>query len=220
MDFDARIRLVSQPSILAGPRTAPRARVLTRRALRAAIVAVAALSTGLAGCAATGGSDRLDLTAWEAPANAVWLDSLDVSLARQDWGQPQACRSVDGNILTLAGRQYLHGLGTHANGRFDVELNGQAQCFVALAGVDDESGTSGSVRFVVVLDEREVVRTDVMRGGAPPRQLSVDLSSARRLSLRVEDAGDGNGNDHADWAGALIEMVPAATTPPRAVEPK
>ena len=31
-----------------------------------------------------------------------------------------------------------------------------------------------------------------------------DISGAQRLDLLVGDGGDGNGNDHADWADAKL----------------
>ncbi len=37
-----------------------------------------------------------------------------------------------------------------------------------------------------------------------PRKVSVSLKNARELKLIVDDAGDGYGNDHADWADAKL----------------
>ncbi len=202
--------------------TAPLRRDCARLAsLRRPVVAsgfvLTVLLLGAGGCAASRGGAGADLTAWEAPAHSVWLDSLDISLAKQGWGQPQACRSVDGNLLALRGTQYLHGLGTHAIGRFDINLHGQAKRFDVRVGVDDETGSSGSVVFVVVADDREVSRSATLRGGQAPQSISVDLSGVKRLSLRVEDAGDGIGHDHGDWAGGLIELLPNASARPEAV---
>jgi len=45
----------------------------------------------------------------------------------------------------------------------------------------------------------------VMRVGAAAKEVSVDLQGVQRLTLRVGDAGDGNGMDHADWAEARIQ---------------
>ena len=54
-------------------------------------------------------------------AETVWLSSLDVSKTQQDWGKPQADKSVEGRTLSIAGTKYEHGLGTHAASLLYVE---------------------------------------------------------------------------------------------------
>ncbi|MCK4343539.1 MAG: NPCBM/NEW2 domain-containing protein [Phycisphaerae bacterium] len=159
-----------------------------------------------------------DLTAEDAPAGAIWLDTLDLSKIDQQWGTPQAGRSVDGNPLTLSGRIYPHGIGSHAFSEMIIDLKGAARSFHAVVGVDDESETLGSVVFIVEVDGREVHRTGVLRGSDTPEQIAVDLSGARRLALLVEDAGDSIHNDHADWAGALLMMAAGAGKRPESIK--
>ncbi len=43
-----------------------------------------------------------------------------------------------------------------------------------------------------------------MTGGSPAQAVNVDLTGAHDLALIVTDDGLGNGNSHADWAGALL----------------
>ncbi|MBV9848433.1 MAG: NPCBM/NEW2 domain-containing protein [Armatimonadetes bacterium] len=150
----------------------------------------------------------------DAPAGTIWLDSVDISKARQGYGQPRAGRSVDDHPLTLAGVVYPHGLGTHSVGRLIVKLHGAATRFTSLVGVDDETGGKGSVIFSVVVDGKTQAQTGVLHGGDRPQFLSVDLTGAQTLILRVGDAGDGYFFDHADWAGALITLAPNATSRP------
>jgi alpha-galactosidase len=157
------------------------------------------------------------LQAREAPPNALWLDALDVKMVSQDYGEPQAGKSVDGKPITLLGVVYPHGIGTHAASRLTVNLKGAAVAFAAVAGVDDEKGKAGSVQFIVLVDGEKRAETPVLRGGDPPVPLTVDLKGAQRLTLLVEDGGDGNANDHADWAGALLTLVPGATDKPVAM---
>ena len=49
-----------------------------------------------------------------------------------------------------------------------------------------------------------------------PQLLSVDLTGAKTLMLRVGDGGDGIDNDHADWAGASSLWPPARPPGPMA----
>jgi len=43
----------------------------------------------------------------------VDLASLDLSKMQQDWGSPGVNRSVDGHDLSIAGRKFSQGVGTH-----------------------------------------------------------------------------------------------------------
>ncbi len=150
----------------------------------------------------------------DAPADAVWLDTLDLANVTQDYGSPHAGKSVDSHPLTLNGVVYPHGLGTHAVSRLLVNLQGSATNFEALAGVDDEKKGQGSVQFQVYVDGRKKLETPVLHGGDAPVPVSVDLTGAKRMTLVVTDAGDGNDSDHADWAGALLTLVPGAAAKP------
>lgn len=155
----------------------------------------------------------------QLPADTIWLETLDIDLMSQEWGSPRAGHSVDGAPLTLGGAAFPHGIGTHANSEWTIDLKGQATRFAAVVGVDDESGDEGSVVFVVWVDGKEVQRSKVMRGGDEPVVVSVDLRGARELMLMVEDAGDGIDHDHANWAGAMLTLLPGRTEQPVATKP-
>jgi beta-galactosidase len=71
-------------------------------------------------------------------------------------------------------------------------------------GVDDETGSAGSVTFEVWGDGTRLAQTGVLTGAAPAQRLDVDVTGVQRLELRVTDGGNGNGNDHADWAAARL----------------
>jgi alpha-galactosidase len=155
----------------------------------------------------------------DAPANAIWLDSLDLSKVDQGWGVPRAGRSVDNHPLQLHGKEFFHGLGTHAESEMRIDLKGAATQFVAMVGVDDEVGKKGTVGFEVWVDGKQVANTGVMRGGHEPKLLSVDLQGAKELLLLVNGAQDGIEYDHADWAGALLSLAPGATARPETTQP-
>jgi alpha-galactosidase len=155
--------------------------------------------------------NRPDLRATgPAPPSSVWLDSLDLSCASQGCGEPGAGMSVDGHPITLGGKVYKHGFGTHAVSAIEVKLHGLARRFDAVVGVDDETGGKGSVGFTVTVDGKVVAATGTLRGGNTPMQISANLAGAKVLVLRVHDGGDGIYFEHADWAGALITLEPGA----------
>lgn len=138
--------------------------------------------------------------------HAVRLEDLDLSKMTQGYGSPQIKRSIVEKPLTLHGKVYENGVGTHAESIFAVDLKGKAELFMALAGVDDAANGRGSVVFRVLVDGKEAVRTPVMHGGDKPFSVTVHLKGAKRMILVAEDAGDGIGFDHADWADAAIYL--------------
>lgn len=151
------------------------------------------------------------------PAGEIWAETLDLKRMDQEWGQPRVALSVEKHPLTIAGTVYAHGIGSHANSEWTLDLKGVARQFRALVGVDDEVGKFGSVVFVVCVDGQEAARTPVLHGGDAAVPISVDLTGAREMTLTVEDAGDGIDYDHADWAEARLVLVRNAKQKPEPV---
>ena len=154
---------------------------------------------------------------------SVWLSSLDLTRAAQGYGKPQADKSVDGHALTLAGRVYVHGFGTHSRGLLVVALGGGAKRFTATVGIDDEvGGGKGSAEFQVIGAGRKTLWTSgILRQGQPPKTVDVDLTGQKQILLRVTDGGDGYDFDHADWADARFDVTGARpqTVTPEVREP-
>jgi alpha-galactosidase len=148
------------------------------------------------------------------PDTAIPLETLDLSAIAQDWGKAQASRSVEGRPLRIGGKAYDHGVGTHANSEWVIDLKGAAAKFSASVGVDEEVGKRGTVVFVVLVDGREAARTGTLHGGDPAHQIAVDLAGAKELVLSVEDADGNIDYDHADWADATITLAPGAANAP------
>jgi hypothetical protein len=147
-------------------------------------------------------------------AKETWLDALDIRAVRQDWGTAQRSRSVMDNPLTVAGRRFARGVGTHANSRFVLPIAGYTR-FTAFVGVDDEmAGHPGSVEFMVVGDRKLLWRSGMMRVGAPAKPVEVDLTGVKTLELVVTDAGDGIDSDHADWCDAKLLGAGGTAGPP------
>src|SRR5947207_4992705 len=139
---------------------------------------------------------------------SVWLDSLDVSRATQEFGQPRKNKSVDRHPLRLGAKKFEHGLGTHANSVFVIDLDGSCSRFSAMVGVDDEVGRGkGTVVFEIYADKKKLWDSGLLKGGDAAKQLDVGVSGVKRLSLNVSDAGDGIEFDHADWADAKFTLA-------------
>lgn len=150
------------------------------------------------------------------PPTSIRIETLDLGRVQQDWGSPHDGKSVDGNPLKIAGKEYDHGLGTHAYSEMTIKLNGAALQFRAQVGLDDEVQGDGAVQFVTVVDDKEVWRSPILKKGDPARAVSIDLKGAKFLTLLVEDGGNGIDYDHADWADAVIDLLPYARQRPEA----
>lgn len=145
------------------------------------------------------------------PHGSLWVGDLPFLEASNAWGPVERDRSNaeqaagDGRPITLNGTVYGKGLGVHAASTVAVSLTGRGcTTFRADVGVDDESGSSGSVTFEVWVDGVRKASTGRLTGSADAQPISADVTGGDRLELRVTDAGDGNGNDHADWAAARL----------------
>lgn len=147
-------------------------------------------------------------------------DFTPVGTPANGWGPIERDRSNgeqaagDGNVLTLGGVPYPRGLGVHAPSDVVYQLGGTCSgLFTADVGVDDEVGSNGSVVFQVFLDGVKAYDSGIVRGTDLRKPVSVSVAGKSQLRLVVTDAGDGNGYDHADWAGARVTGCEAAPPP-------
>ena len=110
----------------------------------------------------------------------------------------------DGRPITINGTVYAKGLGTNSPSDVQIYLGGRCTRFTATVGVDDEVGNAGTVTFSVILDGKVLTSTSVLAGGSPSVTMDVSVASGQVLELVVGDGGDGNGNDHGDWANPVV----------------
>jgi alpha-galactosidase len=139
----------------------------------------------------------------QTPAT-IRLDQFEnLDRISQDYGSPQKNRSIGKYPLSIGGKKYEHGLGTHANSRIVIDFESGAGAFTSDVGIDDENKAGqGSVVFRVIADGKTLFDSGVMHGGDAAKSVNVQLTGARRVFLEVDDAGDGIDSDHADWADA------------------
>ncbi|BCJ48544.1 beta-galactosidase [Actinoplanes sp. NBRC 14428] len=149
-------------------------------------------------------------TAAPLPPGWSWLSDRPYTPQTNGWGPAEKDRSNgeqeagDGGPITIAGTEYPKGLGVHAASRITVPLDGGCSRLRAVVGVDDETGSGGSVVFSVWLDGVRRYESAVLTGDSPATSVNVDLTGAATMELRVDDGGNGNGLDHADWAAARV----------------
>lgn len=125
------------------------------------------------------------------------------SMPGANW-KPRMNMTVTGKPIRLGGKVYGKGIGVHARNRMMFDLNGEFERFSADVGIDDSTGDAGSVVFRVIADEKLLFESSVMRGGAAPASISVNVSGAKTLVLLCEEADNLDLADHAVWANAML----------------
>jgi len=165
-----------------------------------------------------------ELPARDLEERILRLEQLDLTHMLQGWGDPGVKKTILDKPLTINGKVFTHGVGTHAVSRFSIDLKGVALAFRAQVGVDDEEALGrdgkGSVCFNVYVDEKKIYSSGVMKLGDAPRLVEVDLKGARRLDLEVLDGGDTVDYDHADWADAFLRLDSKTGTLPESMARK
>ena len=148
------------------------------------------------------------------PEGSHWASDLDVVGTPQNgWGPIEKDTSNgeaaagDGMPIRLGAALYAKGFGVHAYSSVELALPAGCTAFQSDVGVDEEVGGSGSVTFEVWSGDAKLGGTGRVTGGDPAQRLAVPLSGQSRLTLVVTDAADGNGLDHADWAGAVLRCA-------------
>jgi hypothetical protein len=113
-----------------------------------------------------------------------------------------ADKSVMGNAITIRGKIYERGLGTHANASIIYNV-GSYDVFAATIGIDDETNGRGDCVFKVIVDGKEKL-AQRMTGKDKARTIRVPVDDANRIELRVEAGEDLDLADHANWADARL----------------
>ena len=82
--------------------------------------------------------------------------------------------------------------------------------FTADIGIDDEVKGSGSAEFEVWADGKMLFDTGptLLTGSSPVKHVDVDITGRRELRLFVGTGPNGNGQDHGDWADAMVHCAP------------
>lgn len=116
----------------------------------------------------------------------------------------RADRSASGRWLRTADRWWPKGVGMHSAARLTYDLTPEHQRFEAELAVDAEALQRGSVVCRVYVDNKERYVSEVLRGGAAPQSISVDVRGGKRVSLIVDFADRADELDFADWLAARL----------------
>jgi alpha-galactosidase len=154
------------------------------------------------------------LAGCSSPVLEVELGSLDMTAFSSGWSETKANLSVSGKTLSIAGKAYDKGVGTHAGSEAYIRLDGHKGRFTAYAGVDDQANEQASVIFYLFTNKGVAFNSGIMHKGDAPQYIDIDLKGVTELYLVADPSSDGNANDHADWVDATFTV----RTPPVAMK--
>lgn len=153
----------------------------------------------------------------------IRLSSLEIEKTKCGWENhtPKKDKSIDGNNITIGGKVYESGVGTHGPSQTIIKLNGSVTDFYTVLGVDDEVKEAGNFDYHVYVKAEGGATEDVAKGTINRfSNQSVDihadnLSGWKYLYLETSNGNDGtNTCDHVDWANAYLVFQDQNSTRP------
>lgn len=153
----------------------------------------------------------------------IRLSSLEIEKTKCGWENhtPKKDKSIDGNNITIGGKVYESGVGTHGPSQIIIKLNGSVTDFHTVLGVDDEVKEAGNFDYHVYVKAEGGATEDVAKGTINRlSNQSVDihadnLSGWKYLYLETSNGTDGtNTCDHVDWANAYLVFQDQNSTRP------
>lgn len=153
----------------------------------------------------------------------IRLSSLEIEKTKCGWENhtPKKDKSIDGNKITVGGKVYKSGVGTHGPSQIIIKLNGSVTDFYTVLGVDDEVKEAGNFDYHVYVKAEGGATEDVAKGTINRfSNQSIDihadnLSGWKYLYLETSNGNDGtNTCDHVDWANAYLVFQDQNSTRP------
>lgn len=132
----------------------------------------------------------------------IYLSRLKPEQANVGWLQPKY-DSLPGPeyLLGSEGELYGHGIYAHAPAKHTYNLGGKWQTLTGKAGLAE--GKDGSVVLVIEGDGRELWRSPLVKSGNL-QSYQVTVKDVQKLTLRVEDGGNGASSDWGVWLNPLL----------------
>lgn len=141
-------------------------------------------------------------------ATSQVVSDNDLVMSRQAFGETTRNASVSGKPLTIAGKSYKEGIGSHAVSMIPISVPDSAGIIKGACGIDDGAKNEGSVEFVIQSGSEVLWSSGVMKKGLPAKEFSLALPAGTKKLYLVALAGDNNDSDHADWVDLAWENAP------------
>ncbi len=132
--------------------------------------------------------------------DGVFLDTIKPASVEQGWGDLQINQSITEKPLRIGNKNFVRGLGTHANSTIIYKLKDNFSKFETYYGIDRNGGPASSVYFEIYGDGVKLWRSSVMDVTSEAKHIEVCVEGVQELKLVVTDANDGIISDHANWS--------------------
>ena len=154
------------------------------------------------------------MVAGETLPRSLHLSDLEWASASSGYLHMRRDRSVGGAGLSVAGRRYRKGVGTHPASVIVYDLQGVFSRLTGAFGIEDQNGMppgvppveSGRACFSILADGRVLLPPTCKVYGEPAQNFDVNLAGVRRLELRVDQPPDAPASHapHSDWVNMEI----------------
>jgi len=143
----------------------------------------------------------------------IFLTKLSPIHAEQQYGRlsinmPVNAKAEEWKTWDRLSTQYFFyptGLGTHANSNIIYHIGKRFTKFATDYGIDTEAGNQASVVFEIYGDNKLLFQSPLMKRFDYPKHIEVDITEVTYLRLVVNDSGNGNIDDHADWLNPVLK---------------
>ncbi len=124
------------------------------------------------------------------------------AVGTQGYGELRIGKTVKKKPLTIDGREYQYGFGSHSNSDYVFEIGGEYSMFKTGAGLDDESSCGDGVLFEVLGDGVSLYKSGITKN-FKRKNISVNVSGVLNLQLKI-DQNKNRKCDHADWVNSVL----------------
>ncbi len=152
-------------------------------------------------------SEPVDLATTNA--ERVFLSDARWTKAEVGWGKVVRNRfsfnpgQWEGMLIKIGGTVFDKGLYAHSDSVFDFPLGGRWKTFTATIGLQDGATNQGSAIFTVLVDGREIFRSEILRPGQQ-QTVRLDVPGVQELELHTVGGEGHNHNSWAVWADPLL----------------
>ena len=145
------------------------------------------------------------LSYFYAGEGAIPLADMNYESHFQGWGSLKKNKSIEGNALTIDGKNYDSGLGTHSPSETVYNIEGKYSSLKAVVGLDDESLCSEGVIVEVDGDGVNLFKSPVFTNGKA-NLLDIPIAGVHKLTLKSSPAEGNMDCTHVDFAD--IALIP------------
>ena len=136
----------------------------------------------------------------------IWLDDLKIQTFSEGIASVVPIKPTSPDSIRIGNARLERGIRVQTTSVMSFFLNGTADQFSAVVGVDDKGSKSVPVKFYVVGDRKVLFESNPMKPGDLPVKVSVSLKGIKQLGLLVTGDEADHFRTSGYWADAQLAM--------------